>query len=66
MHDANFYNPPASHSLGTLPYTGRAREKRLLTPYTGGQGGKRFLAIAIPAIQKSPAPPLDAAGRAAP
>ena len=41
----DFYNPPASRSLGTLPYTGRA-EKKHFSPLTqGGQEGKRFLAL---------------------
>ena len=26
LHDAGPYNPPASHSFGTLPYTGRAKK----------------------------------------
>ena len=49
MRDPDLYNPPASHSLGTLPYTGRAYRiglpKKILCSkrFFGKRARKRFL-----------------------
>ena len=42
VRNTDFYNPPASHSLGTLPYTGRA-EKKHFSPLTQGGQGEELL-----------------------